>query len=156
LTGLVAYWGALWAWTGNPAEWFAAERAGWHRSLNWPWVSLSNTVGTIFTARPLSHQVQNACDLLFAALFVVALVVLVRRRAWAAATFVGLTAVAMMTSTTYLSIARASVVLFPVTVLAASTVLERRRRWIYWTALAGGGVLLIVNTALFVNGIWVD
>ena len=47
LTGLVAYWGALWAWTGNPAEWFAAERAGWHRSLNWPWVSLSNTVGTI-------------------------------------------------------------------------------------------------------------
>ena len=156
LTGLLAYWGALWAWTGNPAEWFAAERAGWHRSLSWPWVSLANTVGAIFTAHPLSHQVQNAFDLLFAALFVAAIVVLLRRRAWAAVTFVGLIAAAMMTSTTYLSIARASVVLFPVTVLVASTVLERRRRWIYWTALAGGAALLIVNTVLFVNGIWVD
>ncbi len=156
LSGLFAYWGALWAWTGNPAEWFAAERAGWHRSLSWPWVSLSNTVDGIFFEHPLSHQVQNAADLLFAALLVVAIVVFVRRRAWAAATYVGLTAAAMMTSTTYLSIARASAVLFPVTILVACTVLEPRRRWIYWAALAGGLVLLVVNTALFVNGIWVD
>lgn len=153
--GIAVYWAALWAWTGNPAAWFAAQHLGWHRALSWPWVSLGNTVAFIFVP-PAQHQLQNAADLVFAALIVTGLVVLIRRRQWGAATYVGLTAVAMMTSTTYLSIARASAILFPLTILAATTVTDPRRRWIFATVLGAGLVLLAVNTALFVNGVWVD
>ncbi|MFE4950595.1 mannosyltransferase family protein [Leifsonia sp. NPDC056665] len=153
--GILGYWAALWAWTGNPTAWFTAQHTGWHRALTWPWITLRDTVESVFVP-PWPHGLQNALDLVFAALIVTALIVFIRRRQWAAVTYVGLTALAMMTSTTYLSIARSTVVLFPLTLLVATTVGDDRRRWIFRTVLAAGLVLLALNTALFVNAVWVD
>lgn len=153
--GALAYWGALWVWTGNPIAWFTAQHVGWHRSLNWPWASLLNTVESLFVP-PWPHQVQNTVDLVFASLLVTTLVVLIRRRQWAFATYVGLTAAAMMTSTTYMSIARSTAVLFPVAIVVATTTTDARKRWIYRCAIGAGVVLLAFNTALFVNSVWVD
>lgn len=153
--GILGYWAALWVWTGNPLAWFAAQHAGWHRSFTLPWASLLNTIDALFVP-PWPHQVQNAADLAFAALIVTGLVVLIRRRQWGFATFVGVTAAAMMTSTTYMSIARSTAVLFPLTILIATTATDTRRRWIFRLAIGAGIVLLAFNTALFVNSVWVD
>jgi len=61
-----------------------------------------------------------------------------------------------MTSSSYLSLARTSVVLFPIPILLATTLTSPRWRWVYWTGVSVGALLLLVNTALFTQGHWAD
>lgn len=153
-TGVASYFTWLWLRTGNPFAWSAAQESGWHRRTNWPWFSFLNTVARVLGDSP-PNALQYCLDLVFAAAIVAGLVVLLRRRAWPEAMLLGATAVCMMTSSSYMSIARASLLLFPLWVLVAGTV-RSRHPWIFWIALLGGAALLLVNTHQFVLGYWAD
>ena len=156
MSGMIVYFVYLFAVTGNPLAWQAAEHHGWHRSTNWPWVSLWNTIVRIGDPQVTQAQnFQSAMDLLFAVVTVVGAVLLLRRRQWAALTLVGLTAVSMLTSTNYMSMARGVLLLFPFFIELGGLV-RGRYRWLVPVVLVLGALLLAVNTHDFVLGIWSD
>ncbi|WP_066516423.1 glycosyltransferase family 39 protein [Curtobacterium ammoniigenes] len=154
MSGMIVYFVYLFAATGNPLAWQAAEHHGWHRSTNWPWVSFWNTLTRIWDPTiTRAENFQSAMDLLFAGITVFGGILLVRRREWAAVTLVGLTAVSMMTSTNYMSMARGVLLLFPFWIELGGLV-RGRFRWSVPIVLLLGLALLLVNTHNFVLGVW--
>jgi hypothetical protein len=157
ISGVAAYFLYLWWCTGDPLAWSAAEFGGWGRVTSWPWVSLGNTVGQILAApTSLPHRFQGTLDLLFAALVVIGIVVLARRRRWPELVMVAATAAAMMTSTTYLSLARDTILLFPLWIEFAALASRTPGRRLYGLGLGVGVLLLVVDTSCFVQGVWAD
>jgi Gpi18-like mannosyltransferase len=156
LSGVLGYFLYLFIMTGDPSAWTHAQSVGWHRALNWPWDTLLRTIGQVLYDPVPAWRLQAALDIVFAVLLVTATVIMARRRLWAEAIMVGLTALSMMTSTTYMSLARDSIVLFPLVILAATTLLSPRRKWIFWVALALGCVVLLINVHQFTLGQWTD
>jgi hypothetical protein len=154
LSGIAAYFAYLLAATGNIFAWCDAQGAGWHRSLNWPWVTFARTADEALNGRNFDHRFQSSLDIAFAVVAVIAVVVMVRRRHWAEAVFVAATAGPLLTSNTYLSIARNTLVLFPLVILLASALENARWRWLYWAGLAVGIVILIINVDSFTLGGW--
>ncbi len=154
--GVGGYFLYLFARTGDPQAWTHAEYLGWQRAVRPPSETLWNTVDLALNSHYLATRQQSTIEIVFAALFIVAFVVLIQRRMWAEATLLGITLVSLMTSTTYMSLARTSVVLFPLPILLATTLLARRQRWIYWTAVIVGCALLLFNTRQFALGLWSD
>jgi hypothetical protein len=153
--GVGVFFGYLYANTGDPLAWSHAQYVGWGRVTQWPWRTLRRTIGeAVATGSPF--HTQYVLDLLFAVLVVVGFVFLVIRRWWAEAVYVGLTALSLMTSLSYLSLARSTVLLFPLSLLVATALGSRRTAWIYWVVLAGGCVLLLYNTSQFTLGLWSD
>jgi hypothetical protein len=55
-----------------------------------------------------------------------------------------------------MSIGRESLAVFPLFILVATTLAVPKRKWIFWTALVAGGVLLATDTAQFTLGLWAD
>jgi Mannosyltransferase (PIG-V) len=155
ISTLIGYFVYLWAETGNPAEWFSAERQGWHRRFTLPWVSgMTTALKVTDPAVSDAHRIQALLEIVFAILCIVGGVVLARRRRWGGVVLVAATLASLMTSTTFLSLSRESLLLFPLTMLVASMRDVPRRRWIFRLALIGGIVLLLFNTHQFVLGIW--
>ena len=153
-TGL--YFLYLWVRTGNLFAWSTAETLGWDRTTRLPWATFSETLTYALTLPMFDGRMQAWLEIVFAVLLVLACVLLVRRRLWAEAVMVGLTLLSLMTSSSYLSLARTSVVLFPIPILLATTLTSPRWRWVYWTGVSVGVLLLLVNTALFTQGHWAD
>jgi hypothetical protein len=154
--GVGGYFLYLFARTGDPQAWTHAENLGWQRAVRPPWETLWNTADVALHSHYLATRQQSTLEIIFAALFVVALVVLIRRRMWAEATLLGITLLSLMTSSTYMSLARTSVVLFPLPILIASTLSSPRRKWVYGAAVIVGGTLLLFNTRQFALGLWSD
>ena len=109
----------------------------------------------MFASTP-DRRFQFTMDLLFAAVIMVAVIVLARRRQWPEVTYLGLTLIALTTSSTFVSLARNSVTLFPLTILIAVTVTQSPRRAMKPVILAAWWTLFAVNTALFAFGYWAD
>ncbi|HEY5229278.1 MAG TPA: hypothetical protein VIJ11_00115, partial [Galbitalea sp.] len=154
LSGVIAYFAYLFATTGDIFAWFEAQAVGWHRALNWPWVTFTNTVGEALFGHPFDNQLQSSLDIAFAVLALIAVVVMVVRRQWAQAVFVAATIGPLLTSTTYLSLARNTLVLFPLVILLATALESARWRWLYWAALGVGVVILVINVHEFTLGGW--
>ena len=76
-----------------------------------------------------------------------------RRKAWGEATYVGLSVAALATSTYYLSIARATLLWFPVWLLLAEV--ASKRAWVHTAYLAVAPALMAVVVLTFTNGHWV-
>jgi Mannosyltransferase (PIG-V) len=154
LSGIAAYFAYLFAATGKIFAWCDAQGAGWHRSLNWPWVTFARTADEALNGANFDHRFQSSLDIAFAVVAVVAVLVMVRKRHWAEAVFVAATAGPLLTSNTYLSVARNTLVLFPLVILLASALENARWRWLYWAGLAVGVVILIINVNSFTLGGW--
>jgi hypothetical protein len=155
LSTVVGYFVYLWAMTGNPVEWLSAEKQGWHRRFTLPWISGATTLLKAFDpASSRAHRIQALLEIVFAILCLAGGLVLARRRRWGGVVLVASTLASLMTSTTYLSLSRESLLLFPLTMLVASTRDIPGRRWIFRLALACSFVLLLFNTHQFVLGIW--
>lgn len=153
--GTLAYWTWLWLATGDPLAWFHAQSEAWNRRTRWPWETLLNQGIHVLREPELDWQLQAAFEVVAAAALVVAVVVLVRRRAWAPATLVGTTAASLMTSTSYLSLARNTLTLFPLFILLADLTRGRHRRW-FWILLWTGSALLLLHTVQLALGNWAD
>jgi hypothetical protein len=91
-------------------------------------------------------------ELLFAALYLVAIAALARRRMWPEVTYVGLTAAALLTSSFYQSVPRSMLVAFPVFVPLAQWTSTTRHRIVVAAAVLASAAILTVNTACFVRG----
>jgi Gpi18-like mannosyltransferase len=153
--GAAAYFGYLFAHTASLVAWSAAQ-AQWGRALEWPWITLYQTAGRVLYASSLDRRIQFGLDIVFAVLLVAAIAYFVRKRAWAEVTYLGLTAATMMTSYSYLSLARNTAVLFPIAIAVATTITLRRRRWIFLCWAAIGLLLLVFNTWQLASGAWAD
>jgi hypothetical protein len=126
-TGL--YFLYLWVRTGNLFAGSTAETLGWDRSTHLPWATFSETLTNALVLPKFDDRLHAWLEIVFAVLLVLASVLLIHRRLWAEAVMVGLTLLTLMTSASYLSLARTSVALFPVPILLAMTLTSRRWRW---------------------------
>jgi len=160
---LLLFCAYLWSTRGSPLYFLTAERLGWQRALVGPIASFRNSVDAVFsdpytypgrfgTLREVFDIVIPTGEILALALIVVVTVWAARRREWGWATFLGLTALALGTSTRYHSVPRMVLSLFPVMLFLA--VVTRSHRAIYAAAVCVLVVGLCVGTVLFTNGYW--
>ncbi|WP_066516905.1 mannosyltransferase family protein [Curtobacterium ammoniigenes] len=155
--GVVWYFAWLWRRTGDPLAWFHAEQTAWHRSTHWPWQAFERTL-TMATSPEVvrAGHIQAWMDIVFACLYVLGVVVLIARRWWPEAVYVGLATLSMITSYAFTSIARESTVQFPLMVLVASTLRSRRWRWVFWVVAVLGILVVLAQSARFSVGDWSD
>lgn len=153
--GVVAYFGYLYVRTGDLLAWSHAQSVGWNRSFSWPWDAFRETAGRVLFAATADRQLQFALDIVAATLVTVALLVWLRRRDWPEALYAGLTLIALTTSTNFVSLARNTIVVFPLVVLLAVGLVQARR-WVRRTVLVCWTGLFIVNATLFAFGYWTD
>jgi hypothetical protein len=150
LLGYAAY---LRATTGDWLRWLSAQEEGWDRRLTWPWEAFERTLGgarssTLATDYVLSYRFEIAAVLVG----VVLTGVLLARRRWAEATYVGLSVTALATSTFYLSVARSALLWFPLWVLLAAA--AARRPWLHAGYLAVATPLMVLGVVAFTSGRW--
>lgn len=123
---LVAYGAYLGVIKHDPVHFLTAERLGWHRSFTSPITSFVSTWRVFADARLGRFQVTNGPRIIWAGELVAALagilftVWAVRKREWGYAVFMGVTMAVLLTSgTTYLSIPRMLLMLFPIMLFLA-------------------------------------
>jgi hypothetical protein len=150
LLGPFAYFAWLRVYTGSWRTWFNAQEY-WNRHFTWPWTSLANTIHHI--SQPRGTRLVPALEVVFAVIAVAVLVVLLLRRRWPEAVYVGLSVVSMTTSPWFLSLPRLCLLLFPAFVLLADV--SRRWRWAWPVMLTGSVTLLAINSVTLVYGQWV-
>jgi Mannosyltransferase (PIG-V) len=150
---LVAYAAYLHAVKGNWLAWWNAQSAGWDRHLTDPVTAFATTWEAAFgSSQPPPFRINFRLELVAMAVGVVLSVLLLWWRRWGEATFVGLSVVALATSTWYLSVPRAALLWWPLwTGLAARTV---RSRWWLVTYLTVVAPLSAAWVVLFTTGKW--
>jgi hypothetical protein len=148
--------GGYFAWlrgaTGHWDAWFTAQRVGWERYTTWPWRTLTNTIELLGRVTQPARRLQVALQIVFAGLLLAALTVLGRRRMWPELTYVGLGALALLTSSFYQDVARSTILAFPVLAFVAQWSMASPHRRVVWSILAASSVLLVTNVAFFVRG----
>ncbi|MBT2501480.1 mannosyltransferase family protein [Curtobacterium sp. ISL-83] len=155
--GFAGYMLALWVQTGRLDAWSEAQQHGWGRVTSTPWTALADTVQAVLHHPLASARPQFLLDIVFAVLLLVAVGYFVARRRWAEAVLLGLTLVSLTTSSTYVSLARNTLTLFPIWIaLAAGAQRHAVGRWIVTGVLVVGVVLLTANTHQFTLGAWAD
>lgn len=147
---------AFFAWlrsrTGHWDAWFRSEKIGWQRTSDWPWHTLINSIRRYQTTAPNAPlHFQAVLELLFAALYVIVLAALARRRLWPELTYVGLGVLSLFSSSFYQSVPRSMIVAFPIFLLVGQWSVGRRR-WTVAVLAVASGALLVTNVTLFVRG----
>jgi hypothetical protein len=140
--------------TGDWLAWSHAQAAGWGRHLTAPWTAF-HTSWTAARApnQGLPYAWSFRAEVLAVLLgFALTVVLLVMRR-WGEAVYVGLQVVALGTSSYYLSVARSTLLWFPLWLLLARWSL--RWRWLHVGYLAVSPALMVVGVVAFTTGHWV-
>lgn len=150
--GYFAYLAQL---TGSWTAWFDVQHVRWDRSTVDPITSFLNTYEQIFTFNgPGTISTRFISEILAALLLVGLTLVIIRKKWWAEAIYVGLTLMAMMTSTWYYSIPRTAVVLFPIWMLLG--LWATRYRWFFVSYLCVSVPFLILVTIRYTQGQWIS
>jgi hypothetical protein len=151
IAGVLAYYHAL---AGSWTVWLDAQSSGWHRQFTAPWQAWQATWDLAFNdGLTATFAVQYRLEILAVLGLVAFVVILLARRWWAEATYVGLTLAALATSTQYYSVPRAYLTLFPVWVLIG--VWATRRRWVLGVWVIVALPLMLVGVVGFVTGHWI-
>ena len=149
--GYVVYLHAL---TGDWLRWPNAQREGWGREVTAPWTALRTTVAA---ARDDGQAAELAwsfgAEVLAVLVGLLLTAVLLRRRRWGEATYVGLSVAALATSTFYLSVGRATLLWWPLFLLLAAA--GERRPWVHAGYLAISAPLMALLVLTFTAGRWV-
>lgn len=153
LSGAATYLIYLWVVTGDPQAWQHAQFKGWGRETVWPWTSLANTLESLGSADWLQGS-QFVLDIAAVILCLLAAAYLAYHRYWAEMTLVVITVGVLVTSSTYLSITRNTLTLFPLFVFGGA-ILARRREWFTAMVLTLSGVWMVGTTVLFTLTKWV-
>lgn len=149
-----AYFAYLWAVTGDPLRWFTAQEVGWGRRTTPPWEALTTTVrAALDGSQGAEYAWSFRAEVLAVAVGLALTVVLVRRRAWGEATYVGLSVAALSTSTYYLSVGRATLLWWPLFVLLALA--SVRRPWLHTAYVALSAPVMALLVVTFTSGRWV-
>ncbi|HVA60811.1 MAG TPA: hypothetical protein VNG13_09805 [Mycobacteriales bacterium] len=148
------YFGYLRARTGDWLAWQHAQALGWGRSFTSPWQSFLTTWHAAWNPNQgAAYAWSFRTELLAVALGVVLSLVLLYRRRWGEAGYVGAQVAAFATSSFYLSVGRATLLWWPLWVMLAGAALRRPAVHVTYLALAAplGAVLVIA----FTQGHWV-
>ncbi len=151
---LAAYAGYLWQLTGDPLRWSHAQEQGWGRHLTAPWTALRTTLSAAAApGQGAEYAWSWRAEVVAVAVGVLLTAVLARRARWGEATYVGLSVAALATSTYYLSVARATLLWFPLWLLVAEV--AGRRRWGTGAWLSVAAPLSAAGVLTFTAGRWV-
>ena len=152
---LAGYAGYTRAITGDWLAWPHAQQDYWGRTFTAPWTALHTTWNAATDAQQGSAYAWSFRAEIVAILVGVGVcgVLLVRRR-WAELVYVGGQVVALGTSSYYLSIARTTLLWWPLWSLLAEW--STKRRWVHPAYLSVAPALMAVLVVTFVQGHWVD
>ena len=149
---LVAYQHSV---TGDWLAWQHAQRDQWGRNFTAPWTAFHTTWDAAF--KPSGLQAEYVWSFraeIVAVLVGVALTAwLLWRRRWGEATYIGLQVATLATSTFYLSVARATLLWWPLWICLAQ--LGLRRPGLRTVYLAVSTPLMLVFVVVFTQGRWV-
>jgi hypothetical protein len=152
---LAGYAGYTRAITGDWLAWPHAQRDYWGRSFTAPWTALHTTWKAATDAQQGSAYAWSFRAEIVALFVGIALgVVLLMRRRWAELVYVGGQVVALGTSSYYLSIARTTLLWWPLWLLLAEW--STKRRWVHPAYLSVAPALMALLVVTFVQGHWVD
>jgi hypothetical protein len=148
------YFGYLHHVTGDWLAWSHAQAAGWDRHLTAPWTAFHTSWSAARSPlQGLPYAWSFRAEVLAVLLGVVLTIVLLMLRRWGEAVFVGAQVVALATSSYYLSVARSTLLWFPLWLLLARWSL--RRRWLHVAYLTVSPALMVVGVVAFTTGHWV-
>lgn len=151
---LATWFGYLWAITGDPLRWQHVQQDYWGRSFTPPWEAFQATFQAMLDpAQGSEYRWSFGAEILAVAIGIALTVILVRRARWGEATYIGLTVLALATSSFYLSVARATLLWFPLWVLIAQAGI--RRPWVHTGYLAVAAPLMVLGVLTFTSGKWV-
>lgn len=149
--GPLAYAAYLWSWTGDPRAWQRAQEQGWGRGLVAPWEAFLTTWSAAFETQN-DYTGAFRAELLAAVVGILLLLGLLITRRWAESTYVGLQLAALLTSSFYLSIGRATLLWWPLWIAIGG--LAARRPWIGLALIGLGAPLLAAQIVTFTAGRW--
>ena len=151
---IAGYFTYLWVLTGDWLRWSHAQEEGWGRRFTAPWEAFRTTFDAARNPAQGADFAWSFRAEIVAVLVGVALVVVLLRRArWGEATYVGLSVAALATSTFYLSVARATLLWWPLFLLLAAASL--RRPWLHTAYVAVCAPLMALLVLTFTAGRWV-
>ncbi|MFE6062895.1 mannosyltransferase family protein [Streptomyces sp. NPDC056431] len=149
---------ALYAWylhahTGDWMAWKHAQERGWYRQFHAPWDAWSNTWQSAFDqVQTTGYAFMFQAELLAMVVGLALVALLVRRRRWPEAAYVGLSLWALGTSYWYQSIPRATLLWWPLWItLAAWTLRSPRFRTAYFCLAAPLSTLFALT---YLTGRW--
>jgi hypothetical protein len=154
VAALAALEAFYWQLTGEPQGWLHAEQIGWHRGFAWPWETARNTIPLVFPAHGYTWtQLASGLDLVALVAAIAVVVVLVRRRRWAEAVWVGMPFLLLASSWRLWSLDRATLLAWPMFLVLASV--ARGRPWVAWVYVTVSSCLAIVVLSGYSSGAWV-
>ncbi len=152
IAGYVAYTRAI---TGDWLAWPHAQRDYWGRSFTAPWTAFHTTWSAAVDARQgAAYAWSFRAEIAAMLVGVMVCVVLLLRRRWAELVYVGGQVAALGTSSYYLSVARTTLLWWPLWLLLAEW--SAKRRWVHPAYLSTAPALMAVLVVTFVHGHWVD
>jgi hypothetical protein len=153
LVPVIAFMAYLHSLTGSWLAWQHAEAQGWDRHFTEPLRTFVNTWRYAFGSKlPAYNAWEYQLEMLAMAVGVALLVLLLVRRRWAEALYVGLSVVSLATSHVFLSVPRELLVWWPLWALLG--VWTVRRPWIRTVYLAVCTPLMFTVAYLFLMGLW--
>jgi hypothetical protein len=155
LAVIAGYAGYTRAITGDWLAWPHAQQDYWGRSFTAPWTALHTTWAAATDPRQgPAYEWAFRAEIASMALGVILCVVLLLRRRWAELVYVGGQVAALSTSSYYLSIARTTLLWWPLWLLLAEW--SARRKWVHAAYLSIAPALMALSVVTFVQGHWVD
>ncbi|MBB5939767.1 hypothetical protein FHS42_006863 [Streptomyces zagrosensis] len=143
----------LHAHTGDWMAWKHAQERGWYRNFHSPWEAWTNTWHAAFAhAQTTGYAFMFQAELVAMLVGLVLLGLLIRRRRWAEATYIGLNLWALGTSYWYMSIPRATLLWWPLWIALAAWSLRAPRFKTVYLCLAAP--LTTVFALTFLSGRW--
>jgi hypothetical protein len=152
---LAGYAGYTRAITGDWLAWPHAQRDYWGRSFTAPWTALHTTwTAATDPIQGSAYAWSFRAEIVAMLVGVVVCAVLATRRRWAELVYVGGQVAALGTSSYYLSVARTTLLWWPLWLLLAEW--STRRRWVHPAYLSVAPALMALLVVTFVQGHWVD
>ncbi len=150
---VAAYFLYLYSNTGDLMAWKHAQERGWYRNPTAPWHTWSTTWTAAFDhVQTTGYAAMFQAELVATVVGVVLLTLLVRRRRWAEATYIGLNLFALGTSYWFMSMPRATLLWWPLWV--GLGVWSLRHPWVRSTYLCLVAPLSTVVALTFFSGRW--
>ncbi|MFC5185937.1 hypothetical protein [Actinomadura harenae] len=150
-TPLAAYMTYQWHRTGDWMAWQHAQEAGWHRQFTMPWDAFSLTWRSAFDTN-YEFTLAFRIEIFAAAVGVLLSLYLLYRRRWPELAYVGLQLAALMTSSFYLSIGRATLLWWPLWLWFG--MLALRHRWLFGAIMAAAVPFAVLQLLTFTSGGW--
>ena len=141
--------------TGDWLAWQHAQQEGWQRNFTAPWTALHTSwLDATNSSWGAAYVWAARAEILAVVVGLVVCLVLFRARRWAELVYVGGQVAALATSSYYLSIARTTLLWWPLWLLLAKA--ATGRRWLHAGYLAVAPALMLLGVVAFTQGHWVD